>query len=72
MKNKCQFKPMQLVKAIYGSQGVYKYPWKKNEILLFLGEIKQMEGHCAVVNKSGKIFWAYHTDDFVEPLEEEI
>ena len=49
-----------------------KYPWKTGTVLLFLGEIWNMPGHCVVVDKSGKIYWGYDTDDFRDPTDDEI
>ena len=67
----CPFEPMQLVKASLG-QPAWDYPWKAGDIVLFLGEIKQMPGHCAVATHDGKVHWGYHTFDFTEPTEDEI
>lgn len=50
----------------------HAYPWKKGESLLYLGEVVQMPGHCIVVNRKGKIFWGWHTDNFRYPTENEI
>jgi hypothetical protein len=67
------FKPYQIVIFVppKGYEG-HGYPFKSGESLLFLSEIVQMPGHCAVVNRSGRVYWGYHTDNFREPLEEEI
>jgi ribosomal protein S27AE len=49
------------------------YPWKDGDAVLFLGEILNMPGgHCAVVSKDGTVNWAFHTDNFREPTEDEI
>lgn len=45
---------------------------KKEQSLVFLGEIQNMPGHCIIVLPSGKIIWGYHTDDFIELTEEEV
>lgn len=42
------------------------YPFEDKEILLYLGEVKNMKGHCIVANKEGKIFWGYHIENFKE------
>ena len=52
----------------YGDQ----YPFKDDDHLLFLGEIEGMPGHCAVVNKRGRTFWGYHTENFVQLTEDEL
>jgi hypothetical protein len=46
------------------------YPFKEGEIMLYLGEVVGMEGHCIVVNSSGKIFWGYHTENFSQFIED--
>jgi hypothetical protein len=48
------------------------YPFNPNEVMLFLGEILQMPGHCVVVRRSGQVVWGYHTDNFREPTDDEI
>lgn len=48
-----------------GAPKGYKYPFKKGEGLLLLGEIKNMKGHVAVVNAKGQVFWGYHVENFV-------
>ena len=42
-----------------------KYPFTRNEILLFLGEVQQMPGHSVVATKDGRVVWGYHTDNFL-------
>lgn len=70
-KSQSPFKPMQIVtaKPIPKKWG---YPWKEGDHLLYLGEILQMPGHVAVVDKDGVIHWGYHDDNFREPREDEI
>ncbi len=55
----------------------YKYlSWRDDfywgETVLFLGEIKQMPGHCIVATKEGKVIWGYHTENFRLATEDEI
>lgn len=40
------------------------------EYLLYLGEIQNMQGHAAFINKDGKVLWGYHPDEF-EPVSDE-
>lgn len=47
------------------------YPFKDGELLLFLGEITNRPGHCVVANSKGKIWWGFHTENFVEEPQEE-
>jgi hypothetical protein len=42
-----------------------KYPFVRDEVLLYLGEVKQMRGHCVVATKDGRVVWGYHTENFV-------
>jgi len=49
-----------------------EYPFEKDEVVLFLGEIELMSGHCIVVKKTGQVLWGYHTDNFIPITEEEI
>jgi DNA-binding XRE family transcriptional regulator len=65
------FKPMQIVIG-KASLKKWRYPWKAGESLLYLGEIKQMPGHVAVVDRKGKVHWGYHDDNFREPKENEV
>jgi transcriptional regulator with XRE-family HTH domain len=65
------FKPMQIVIAKPVPKK-WRYSWKTGESLLYLGEIKQMPGHVAVVDRKGKVHWGYHDDTFREPKETEV
>ncbi len=49
-----------------------KYPFRKDEHLIFVGEISNMKGHCIISRKNGKLVIGYHTDNFVELTEDEI
>lgn len=65
------FQPNQIVTFV--SPGDYLFPFHDGETVLFLGEIPNMPGHCAVVTwKDGKVHWGYHTEDFREPTEAEL
>lgn len=48
------------------------YPFKEGDHMLFLGEIPNMKGHCAIVTRDGRVLWGYHTDDFRNPTEDEL
>lgn len=50
----------------------HAYPFNIHEVVLFLGEIKQMPGHCIVARRNGKVIWGYHTDNFRTATEDEI
>jgi hypothetical protein len=52
---------------------IARYPFKKDEAYVFLGEIPNMRGHCVVADrKSGKIHVGYHTELFSELSADEI
>jgi hypothetical protein len=42
------------------------YPFAEGEDLLMLGEIEGMDGHIALADKAGKVYWAYRAKNFVE------
>lgn len=48
------------------------YPFKRGEVLLCLGEIRQMPKHCIVVKKNGQVFWGFDSDNFRYPKKNEI
>jgi len=50
----------------------FQYPFKQGDTLLWLGEIPNMPGHCAVVTRAGKVLWGYHSENFREPTPEEL
>lgn len=66
------FKQNQLV--VFEVEKEYEdlYPFINGEVVLFLGEIIQMPGHCIVAKKDGRVLWGYHTDYFREPTEDEV
>ena len=38
----------------------------KGDVVLMLGEVDDMPGHCVVVKKDGTIAWGIHTERFKE------
>jgi hypothetical protein len=49
-----------------------RYPFTRDDVFIFFGEIPNMPGHCVVSNhKTGQIFSGYHTDNFTEIKEDE-
>jgi hypothetical protein len=40
-------------------------------MVLYLGDITNMPGHCAVATMDGKVHWAWHPDDFRELTHDE-
>lgn len=70
-----KLKPLTLVKFNLGEEGegyYGQYPFKKDETVVFLGEIRKMPGHCIVANREGQVHWGYHTENFIELTEDEI
>ena len=70
--NEIKFKQNQIVIFDDPPGKPSNYPWKIGEHLLYLGEIEQMPGHCIIVNKAGRVFWGWHTDNFRNPTEDEL
>ena len=50
----------------------YKHLWNPGDLVLYLGEIRNMPGHGVYVTRVGEVKWGYHTDLFREPTEEEL
>jgi len=48
------------------------YPFNHGDHVLFLDEISNMPGHAIVVDKSGKVIWGYHTEQFISLTDEEL
>ena len=46
--------------------------FKANEAVLYLGEVTNAPGHCAVAKRDGAVIWLVHPDEFRLPTEEEI
>lgn len=75
MRRRKQPRKLSLVKFDYDSiPKVYhkSYPFLRDKAYLFLGEIPNMPGHCAVAGQNGTVMFGYHTDEFVELTEEEV
>jgi hypothetical protein len=50
-----------------------RYPFKRDGVYVFFGEIPQMPGHCVVADhETGRIYSGYHTENFVELTEDEV
>lgn len=44
-----------------------------DSLFIFLGEIKNMRGHCVVVGyKTGKTYSGFHIENFFEVSEDEV
>ena len=69
-KNKIM-KRMKFVFKGYEKGYEYDYPFLPDEIVLFLGEIEEMPGHCVVAKRDGRVMWGYHTLNFEELSEDQ-
>lgn len=50
-----------------------EYPFKKDGVYVFFGEIANMPGHCVVADhETGRIYSGYHTENFVELSDDEV
>lgn len=47
-------------------------PLKYGEVVLYLGNISNAQGHCCVAKHSGEVVWLVHPDDFREATEDEV
>jgi hypothetical protein len=44
-----------------------QYPFQKDKVYIFHGEIPNMPGHCVVSeHPTGVMYSGYHTEDFIE------
>jgi len=48
------------------------FPFSNGDIVFVFGEIDKMPGHCVVADKQGKVYFGYHTSDFIRLIEDEI
>ncbi|CAN5921307.1 hypothetical protein BH24BAC1_BH24BAC1_33450 [soil metagenome] len=49
-----------------------EYPFRAGVSYIFLGEIPNMPGHCVVAEQqSGRLYAGYHTEHFIELMEDE-
>jgi hypothetical protein len=50
-----------------------RYPFTRQGVYVFLGEIPNMPGHCVVAeHPRGKIYSGYHTEYFAEIPEDQV
>jgi hypothetical protein len=78
----CYYKPIRLIKEWYWERfglqpnmiaivDIEGLPVKKGELVLYLGEIKNMPGHVAFAYKN-KIHFGYHKEDLRLPTDDEM
>jgi hypothetical protein len=46
--------------------------FKPGELVLFLGNIANVPGHCAVAKHDGRVIWMTHPEDFRKADEDEL
>lgn len=69
------FKQYEIVKfnwANVAKENKNSYPDEFVTPLVYLGEIPNMRDHCILIGKSGVVYWAYHTEDFITCPEDEL
>jgi hypothetical protein len=49
-----------------------KHPIKIGEQVLYLGDIPNCPGHCAVAKYTGEVVWMVHPDEFREAKDSEL
>lgn len=49
-----------------------EHPLKLKEQVLYLGDIPNAQGHCAVAKFCGDVIWLLHPQDFRKATEEEV
>jgi len=50
-----------------------QYPFRRGAMYVFLGEIRNMAGHCVVADaRTGRLYSGYHTENFVELTAHEV
>jgi len=52
-------------------EGYSQYPLRDKDTVFVFGEIENMPGHCVVADNMGKIYWGFHTSDFIKLTEDE-
>ena len=46
------------------------YPFEKKTRYIYLGEIPNFGGHCIVMDDNGKHYVGFHTDNFIELIDD--
>lgn len=57
---------------IVGGEYEGKHPLKYREVVYFVGEIPNVEGHCLVATYDGRVVPMVHPTDFRRAKEEEL
>jgi hypothetical protein len=76
-KKRSKFKFLSIV--VFDPDYAKKYPnaynnspIKLGEQVLYLGEVPNAIGHCAVAKHSGEVVWLVHPQDFRKATEDEL
>ena len=71
-----KFKPLSVVifepKWAKNDLDLQGYPLKFGESVLFLGNIPNVLGHCAVAKHCGEVIWLLHPEDFRKAKDSEL
>ena len=51
---------------------VTNHPLEYGEQVLYLGEVPNCPGHCAVAKRNGAVIWLVHSDEFRKAKDEEL
>ena len=68
-KEESTFEKTEMIIAVNDIKGT---TIKKDDVVLYTGEISNMRGHIAFADKNGKVWFGWHPDNFRRMKEEEI
>lgn len=73
-KAKSKFKPLEIIVFTppYRVKKKWKHPLKFGEVVIFMGNIPNAPGHCAVAKRNGSVIWLLHPEDFRKAKDTEI
>jgi len=52
-----------LTQCVIATPWPKQHPFHEGDVVLYLGEVKNMAGHIAFVGQDGKTYWGYHFDN---------
>jgi hypothetical protein len=65
--SRVKFTPRRMTKT-----QLARYPFRPAAILVFLGEVSNMPGHCVVADQhTGRVYAGYHTESLIELRQSE-
>jgi hypothetical protein len=67
MKTPAQYSLVKVDLSCIPNSYHHDYPFKHGDIMIFLGEIPNMRGHCIIMHHpNGPIYSGYHLEYFIE------